>query len=76
MNRAGKANEYLPGSYCVATPTIRRASINRMAMVEAATDGIAFDELDTHGGLSSLSLKFEDYPKLESIKTERWLKVR
>lgn len=37
---------------------IRRTSIDRMAMVEAATDGIAFDKLNTHYGLSSLSLKF------------------
>lgn len=70
MIRAGIANEYLPGSHCVATPIIRRTSIDRMAMVEAATDCIAFDKLDTHYGLSSLSLKLEDYPKFESLSTK------
>ena len=76
MIRAGIANEYLPRSHCVATPKIRRTGIDRMAMVEAATDGIAFDKLYTHYGLSSLSLKFEDYTKFESLSTERWIKVR
>ena len=76
MIRAGIANEYLPGSHGVAASTIRRTGIDCMAMVEAATDGIAFDKLDTHYGLSSLSLKFEDYPKFESLETERWLEVR
>lgn len=63
MVLAGIAHEYLPDSYCVATPRIRRTGVNRMAMVEAATHGIAFDKLDTHHGLISLSLRFDDSPK-------------
>lgn len=76
MVLAGIANEYLPDSYCVATPSIRRAGINSMAMIEAATHGIAFDKLDTHYGLSSLLLKFENPPKSESLSSERWIKIR
>ncbi len=76
MTRASIPNEYLPDPHCVVLPTIRRTGINCMAMVEAATDRIAFDKLDTHCGFSSLSLKFEDYPKFESLSTERWIKVR
>ena len=60
MVRAGIANEYLPHSHCVTTLTIRRTGIDRMTMVEAVTDGIAFDKLDAHYGFSSLSLEFED----------------
>ena len=69
MVLAGIANEYLLDSYCVATPRIRRAGVNRMAMVEAATNGIAFDKLDTHSGLIGLSLEFEDSPKSEFRST-------
>lgn len=69
MVLAGIANKYLPDSYCVATPRIRRTGVNGMAMVEAATNGIAFDKLDTHYGLISLSLKFEDSPKSEFRST-------
>ena len=74
MIRAGIANEYLPGPHCVATPKIRRTCIDRVAMVEAATDGIAFDKLDTHYGLSSLPLKSEDYTRFKCLCTERWIK--
>ena len=76
MIRAGIANEYVPDSHCVAASTIRRTGVDCMAMIEAATDGIAFDKLDTHYGLSSLSVKFGDCPKFETLKTERWLKIR
>ena len=69
MGLARIANEYLPRSYYVATPRIGRAGVNPMAMVETTTNGIAFDKLDTHFGLTSLSLKFEDRPKSESRPT-------
>ena len=75
MIRAGIADEYFPGPHRVAAPMIRRTGIDRMAMVEAATDSIAFDKLDTHYGLSSLLLEFGDYHKFESLSTERWIKV-
>ena len=69
MVLAGIANEYLRDSYCVATPMIRRTGVNRMTMVEAATHSIAFDKLDTHYCLSSLSLKTEDFPKSKFLST-------
>ena len=69
MALAGIANEYLPDSYCVATLRIRRTGVNFMAMVEAATHGIAFDKLDTHYCLRSLSLTTENAPKSKFLST-------
>ena len=50
MCRTGVANKELPDHHFVAPATVGGAGIDFVLVVEAATDGVIFDNLDTHGG--------------------------
>ena len=50
MYRTGVANKELPDHHFVAPATVGGAGIDFVFVVEAATDGVILDDLDTHSG--------------------------